>query len=884
MLSWWSASASSISEVSDGTLSRFFEASRRAEIVSLVNSARSETEVARVVVEELGDALEAEVAFILAADPGRRARLILGQPKLTAKQIGAIVRHGLCVEALDGTRARVHNGHDLLGLGACRLVLSPWAADDGRRILIGAARFYDEGFDPGEVALLEAVTESVGVALERTWMAAERDQHAARQTALVRAAKALNATLVTGDVLEALCKEISEALQADVVAVYSADKSGGITAVAGRGVPDEALGPGQPDDSPCASVIRTGLPEVLYPLSDDGEVEFGLRGVAGMRCGFAVPTRRRADVDGALLVGFAADRTIVDSDVELLAGFAELAGIAYRNADEHTTVQRAAMLDSLTGCLNHGSFHSRLREEIARAERTGRRLTLISIDFDDFKSVNDRFGHLTGDDLLRTLADVLRDAVRGYDQVGRLGGDEFMLLLPAAGEGAAQRVLERALAALARTRLPGGAAITVSAGIADWRLGEDANHLIERADRSLLESKAALPGRAERPRKPPADGDEQHLHLERLVLAGALGTRLARLFDQRAIVESAIADLHTQLGYERCLIVRRHADAALEIVAAARPEAHPPQVGQPLTALAGGDLEPLGASRRAAVEGRPVLIGDVERAPSSVGGPGGVAIRSELAVPVFVSADLWGVITLQSSAVDAFETADAQVLTRVADHVGSALRTAELYGTLEETYLGTAAALAAALEAKDLYTADHARQIADLAVDVGRALRLDEGELRDLRYGALFHDIGKIAIPDAILNKSGALDEVEMSVIREHPLVGERILAPIAFLSGIRRIVRHDHERWDGGGYPDGLSGDEIPLGARIVFVVDAFRAMTSDRPYRKAMSRTRARREVQRHAGRQFDPDVVRALLATLDSEDEAESKRDPWTDGLKG
>ena len=237
---------------------------------------------------------------------------------------------------------------------------------------------------------------------------------------------------------------------------------------------------------------------------------------------------------------------------------------------------------------------------------------------------------------------------------------------------------------------------------------------------------------------------------------------------------------------------------------------------------------------------------------------------------MFVGSVLWGAITLQSSMADAFETDDAQLLKRVADHVASALRTAELSRTLEQTYLGTAAALAAALEAKDLYTADHARLIADRAVELGRALQLDDGELRDLRYGALFHDIGKIAIPDAILNKPGALDEAEMSDPR-NPLVGERILAPVAFLSGIRRIVRHDHERWDGAGYPDGLRGDEIPLGARIVFVVDAFHAMTSDRPYRKAMTCNSARQELRRHAGTQFDPHVVRALFGTLDAEDSA-------------
>jgi len=775
----------------------------------------------------------------------------------------------LCGEALVGWRAQAHSGHDLLEVGARRLVLSPWTSDGGRRLLIGAARLYDESFEPGEVALLEAVTESVGHALERAWMAAERDQHAARQTALVRAAKALNASLVTDDVLEALCKEISDALRADVVAVSFADENGGIRAVAGRGVPDEALGGEQAADSPCASVIRTGEPQVLQPGPDD-ELDVGLRGVAGIRCGLAVPARRRADVDGALLAGFATDRPIVDSDVELLAGFAELAGIAYRNADDHTAVQLAAMLDSLTGCLNHGSFHNRLREEIARAERTGRGLTLISMDLDDFKSVNDRFGHLIGDALLRTMGDILRDAVRSYDQVGRLGGDEFMLLLPATEEGAARRVLDRTLAALKQARLPGGSAITVSAGVSDWRVGEDANHLIERADRSLLEAKAAR--RVKRPsQRPPAEAEssaaaEEH-DLQRLVMAGALGTRLARLLDERAIVEATIAELQTLLGYERGLIVRHHADDVLEVVAA-DPQERGAAAAERSSAGTPGEEIP-GSVRRAVAERRPVVMNGSEPAGASAG-PASSGIRSQLAVPVFVSAELWGAISLQSSAANAFETVDARLLQRVADHVGSALRTAELYRTLEQTYLGTAAALAAALEAKDLYTADHARLIADLAVGLGRALELSETELRDLRYGALFHDIGKIAIPDAILNKPGALDEAEMKVIREHPLVGERILAPVAFLSGIRRIVRHDHERWDGGGYPDGLRGTDIPLGARIVFVVDAFHAMTSDRPYRKALSRSRARHELKRHAGTQFDPEVVRALLTTLDTEAE--------------
>jgi HD-GYP domain-containing protein (c-di-GMP phosphodiesterase class II) len=218
----------------------------------------------------------------------------------------------------------------------------------------------------------------------------------------------------------------------------------------------------------------------------------------------------------------------------------------------------------------------------------------------------------------------------------------------------------------------------------------------------------------------------------------------------------------------------------------------------------------------------------------------------------------------------AFDYDDAQLIQSVAEHLGSALRTAQLYEQLDEAHLGTAAALAAALEARDYYTADHARSIAELAVAVGRELGMQEDALRDIRYGAIFHDIGKIAIPDAILNKAGPLTASEFEIIRQHPVAGERILAPVPFLSGVRRIVRHDHERWDGRGYPDGLRGEQIPLGARIVFVVDAYHAMRSDRPYRRALSPQATRAELHMHAGTQFDPRVVHVLVNVVERHQE--------------
>jgi HD-GYP domain-containing protein (c-di-GMP phosphodiesterase class II) len=202
----------------------------------------------------------------------------------------------------------------------------------------------------------------------------------------------------------------------------------------------------------------------------------------------------------------------------------------------------------------------------------------------------------------------------------------------------------------------------------------------------------------------------------------------------------------------------------------------------------------------------------------------------------------------------------------VADHAGAALRTAELYTRLERTHIGVAEALAAALGAREGSTPAGLAQISELAVEVGRELRLPEDALRDVRYGAIFHDIGKITLPDAVLQSKAPLTERELEAVRHYPLASERVLSPVPFLGGVRRIVRHDRERWDGGGYPDGLRGPEIPIGARIVFVVGAYHAMISDRSYRRALSSKRARDELREGAGTQFDPEVVDAFLAVLD------------------
>jgi HD-GYP domain-containing protein (c-di-GMP phosphodiesterase class II) len=156
-----------------------------------------------------------------------------------------------------------------------------------------------------------------------------------------------------------------------------------------------------------------------------------------------------------------------------------------------------------------------------------------------------------------------------------------------------------------------------------------------------------------------------------------------------------------------------------------------------------------------------------------------------------------------------------------------------------------------------------------MALCVGRALDLDRSALKRLEFGALFHDIGKIGIPSEILQKPGPLTDAEFEVIKSHPELGERILEPIERLADVRPIVRACHERWDGGGYPDGKRGPGIPLEARIVLVCDAFHAMVTDRPYREALPQAEAVRRLRESAGTQFDPVVVDAFARLYESGD---------------
>ncbi|HVE69115.1 MAG TPA: HD domain-containing phosphohydrolase, partial [Solirubrobacteraceae bacterium] len=186
----------------------------------------------------------------------------------------------------------------------------------------------------------------------------------------------------------------------------------------------------------------------------------------------------------------------------------------------------------------------------------------------------------------------------------------------------------------------------------------------------------------------------------------------------------------------------------------------------------------------------------------------------------------------------------------------------------EPQHLASLRALLTAVQARDSYTATHSRQVVTLARSVARRLGLADEEIGEIESVALMHDLGKIAVPDALLHKRGPLTESEWAIMRQHPVVGGQMVASIPELAHLAPAVRAEHERWDGAGYPDGLRGGEIPLASRIAFVCDAYHAMTSDRPYRSAMSAHEATAEIEREAGRQFCPAAAGALLGVLRAE----------------
>ena len=447
-----------------------------------------------------------------------------------------------------------------------------------------------------------------------------------------------------------------------------------------------------------------------------------------------------------------------------------------------------ASLDTKTGLYNAGHLNAALAEEMQRAARFGRPLSVIVADLDLLRKINNSYGHLSGDAVLRGVAETLGAELRPYDVAARFGGEEFAVLLPETEFEEAMVIAERIRVAVAeqlfhRNGSDDSVAATLSLGVASYPLhAQDADELVHQADLALYRSKA----------------------LGRNRVSGA--TAETRALNK--LLGDSGRDGHGALMPAPRGFRPYGPDRALP--------APPSGIAVALTALRHRLTR-----RRVARAGAAPLHQALEQARASA--------------------------TEVQRATKELRRSNAYL--------------AESNQRVRRTHMATIAALSRSMETKDCYTGGHSERVASIAVALARRLGYRGEELDAIEMGALLHDIGKIGVPDSVLQKSGRLSEDEWSAMRQHSVISDYILSDVDLHPYVRQIARWSHERIDGQGYPDALAGEEIPFTARIALVADAFDALTSDRPYRPGRSIPAALGELQEHTGSQFCPLVVGAL-----------------------
>ena len=404
--------------------------------------------------------------------------------------------------------------------------------------------------------------------------------------------------------------------------------------------------------------------------------------------------------------------TFLPEEIEVLATFSHLAAIAAENTRLHTSTLKLAETDALTGLLNRRALENNLKTEQQRAQRYGRDISLILLDIDHFKKVNDTYGHIAGDVVLKKLATVLTQQTRDIVSVARFGGEEFVIVLPETNGDGAKFVAERVRKAVSGMafELPDGREIgvTVSLGVACFSSGVGKLEImLDQADQALYQAK---------------------------------NTGRNRVF------------LYQEL-----------------------------------------------------------LQAELERNPGRI----------------------------------------VELLNEGSENIK---------------------AVATAVNMKTPYLRDHADLVERFALRLGKKLELSTADMHTLGLAAVLHDIGYLSIPESMLNKREAFTLDEWESIRQHPVSGAALLEQVPALREAASLVHFHHEHYDGGGYPDKLRGEAIPYLARSLSVVDAYCAMISDRPQRKAMQPHKARATLLANTGSQFDAKVVSAFVEMLDENQQPE------------
>jgi diguanylate cyclase (GGDEF)-like protein/putative nucleotidyltransferase with HDIG domain len=622
---------------------------------------------------------------------------------------------------------------------------------------IGAMAVFSQqehAFDEGHLELLRVLASEASIAIENARLLAEERTKARHLSLLNSISRNAIATLHPDEMLAKIAEQLEKGLTYDHIGIGVLEyttrdiliqaEAGKRRGAAGQRIP---LGTGL-----IGNVARDGQMAIfsstingdpaLKPLLPDS--------VAAI----ALPVFYAEQLHGILYVESSQAADFSEEEVLLLRTLADLIAGALHNAISFQKAQEQAITDGLTGVKTHRYFMEALSAEWKRSTRAGRPFSLVIMDLDRFKFVNDFYGHLEGDLVLQRVGHILETNCRRSDIVARYGGDEFVILMPETNIEHARQLASKLRGWVSADPLLREKNVSASFGIASYPLhGSSPQELIQVADASMYLSKHQ--GGNAVSTADHFDPNEAK-KWKRDVLEAYLGVTLKRLFSTGP---EAFEEIYSRLK----------------------------QFTESLAATEGSN----GAS---------------SAAPASTS-----------------------------------------------------------HQSLPQAVLDTVTSLAFAIDAKDHYTQGHSQKVAAYAALIAEAMSMTDSEIEEIRLGGTLHDIGKVAIPENILNKNGPLNSEEWETMKSHVTFGAKILDPLTPLAHIRKMVLHHHEFFDGSGYPHALSGESIPLGARIIAVADAYDTITSDRTYKKARTAAEALAELERCANAQFDGKIVEIFVRTM-------------------
>jgi len=654
--------------------------------------------------------------------------------------------------------------------------------------------------------------------------------------------------------------------------------------------------------------VRTGEPVLVSDVTEDPDY---IQGVSGGRSELAVPLRIRDRTLGVLDVEATAPGAFRPEDVDTLSLFAHFAAVSLRNAAQVERIE--AHKRTLEQQLKRQTLVQRAGEAVRstlREEELLRQILGLAREALEFSTC----AALLLDPRGETLQ--MRAAV-GY------GRDVSQVVVPA-GEGITGRALAKGEPVLVTDvrqdphyieGMTGGRCEMVAPlqvageiiGVLDAEA--DAVGAFDTEDLALFQIFASDVAVAVRNARQFAELERANRTLEEHVaeierMNAELSDYADRISQTNEDLEKRVRELGTIYQASQTITASLDLDQTLQSIVdmtktiinasssairllddesddlRSRSAASPaPATGVPAEAAAGGGPRPAtprdGSGDLAVGVAQPGAVRESPPPPDAAGSAdaadtadtaGAAGAGTQLQTPLRIGNRTIGVFELGRDE-GAFSEEEKRMLQTLASQAAIAIENSRLFERTQHTYYETIRALAEALEARDAYTRGHSERVTNYALAIADTLALPADERRIIEHAGLLHDIGKIGISDSILHKTSQLSAADRKIIESHPLFGDTILGPIKFLHHVQAIVKHHHERYDGTGYPDGLVGEQIPLSARIVCVADSYDAMTSDRPYRRALTRGEAVAELQRNKRRQFDPHLVDVFVDLLET-----------------